>query len=356
MEDTASPTVSLPAVLLTSVIEAHEGREVAVVDIQNAFVQTENVGEPVFMKIRGQLALILVELCPELYRPYLTEENGHPVLHVQVMKALHGMMQSSLLFYKKLRSDLEKEGFVVNPYDPCVANKMVNGKQLTVTWHVDDLKASHGDKKIIDDFVQWIKDKYEDVTLVKPSRGKKHDYLAMLLDYESVPGAVVIDMTRYVKAMIEEFKFGEELGNEKPKTPAAGHLFDVRDDAVKLDAERAEEFHTVVAKALFVCKRSRCDIQPTVTFLCTRVKEPDQDDWGKLLRMLRYLKSTEDLCLTLEIDNTGLVRWWADAAFAVHKDMKSHTGGIMTLGKGASESICMKQKLNTKSSTEAELV
>ena len=131
-EESASPTVSLPAVLLTSVIDAHEGREVAVVDIPNAFVQTENEGEPVFMKIRGQLALILVELCPELYRPFLCYENGHPILYVQVMKALYGMMQSSLLFYKKLRQDLEKQGFVVNPYDPCVANKIVSGKQITV--------------------------------------------------------------------------------------------------------------------------------------------------------------------------------------------------------------------------------
>ena len=87
-----------------------------------------------------------------------------------------------MLFYKKLVADLKEEGFVVNRYDPCVANKMVNGKQLTLTWHVDDVKASHKDKKVIDDFVQWIRDKYEDVTPVKPSRGKKHNYLVMMVD------------------------------------------------------------------------------------------------------------------------------------------------------------------------------
>ena len=175
-----------------------------------------------------------------------------------------------MLFYKKLVADLKEEGFVVNRYDPCVANKMVNGKQLTLTWHVDDVKASHKDKKVIDDFVQWIRDKYEDVTPVKPSQGKKHDYLAMMLDYEKVPGAVVIDMSNYVKSIVKDFKFQEELGKEKPKTPAAGHLFEVRDDAEKLDKERAEEFHTTVAKALFVVKRSQSDIQTTVAFLCTR--------------------------------------------------------------------------------------
>ena len=163
-------------------------------------------------------------------------------------------------------------------------------------------------------------------------------------------------MTRYVKAMVEDFKYPEELGNKVPKTPGAPHLFEVRDDVEKLDADKAEEFHHVVAKGLFVCKRSRDDIQPTIAFLCTRVQEPDQDDWQKLLRLMRHLKATQEVVKTLEATNMGIVQWWADAAFAVHKDMKSHTGGVMTLGKGAVQSISQKQKLNTKSSTEAELV
>ena len=354
-EDTSSPTVSLPAVLATAVIDAYEGREVAVIDIPNAFVQTENVGEVVHMKIRGEMALILVQLFSEYYKDYLTEENGTPVLYVQVLKALYGLLQSSLLYYKKFVKDIEEIGFKLNPYDPCVANKMVDGKQLTLTWHVDDVKASHVNAKVIDDLVEWCQKKYGGVTKVTPSRGKKHDYLAIGLDY-STPGVVKIDMTGYVKSMVEDFKYPEELGNKVPKTPAAAHLFEVRDNAEKLDAEKAEEFHHVVAKGLFLCKRARDDIQPTIAFLTTRVKEPDQDDWNKLLRLLRFLKATQNVVKTLEISNLGIVQWWADAAFGVHIDMKSHTGGVMSMGKGAVQSISQKQKLNTKSSTEAELV
>ena len=64
---------------------------------------------------------------------------------ISELKAIYGMLHSSLLFYKKWRGDLEGAGFVVNPYDPCVANRMVRGKQFTVCWHVDDVKASHSD-------------------------------------------------------------------------------------------------------------------------------------------------------------------------------------------------------------------
>ncbi len=60
--------------------------------------------------------------------------------------------------------------------------------------------------------------------------------------------------------------------------------------------------------------------------------------------------------LTIKIDDSKTIKWYADASFAVHKDYKSHMGGVMSLGQGAVISRSSKQKLNTKSSTEAELV
>ena len=354
-EDTSSPTVSLQSVFMTCAIEAHEGREVAIIDIPNAFVQTPHEGETVIMKVRGELANILVETSPELYKKYLVYEKGVPVLYLEILKALYGMLESSLLFYKKLVKDLKDEGFELNPYDPCVANKMIDGKQLTLTWHVDDLKASHVKTAVVDAFVQWVRDKYEDVTKVKPSRGKKHDYLAMMLDY-SIPGVVKIDMSEYIKKIIRDFKYLSEIGVTVAKTPAAEYLFKVNEACKKLEKEKKEEFHTTVAKMLFLCCRSRPDIKCAVSFLCTRVKNPDEDDWKKMICVLRYLRCTKGLTLTIEVSDLSNPLWWADAAFAVHQDMKSHTGGIMTLGKGAIQSMSKKQKLNTKSSTEAELV
>ena len=62
------------------------------------------------------------------------------------------MLESALAFYKLLRKKLEDDGFVVNPYDPCVAIKEVNGSQMTVTWHVDDLKVSHVNEAEVEKF------------------------------------------------------------------------------------------------------------------------------------------------------------------------------------------------------------
>ena len=60
-------------------------------------------------------------------------------------KAMYGMLESALAFYNKISKDLEDYGFKVNPYDPCVVNKMTNGLQHTVIWHVNDLQAFHMD-------------------------------------------------------------------------------------------------------------------------------------------------------------------------------------------------------------------
>ena len=166
-----------------------------------------------------------------------------------------GCCIAAYYFIEKFVKDLKSYGFELNPYDPCVANKMVDGKQLTICWHVDDLKASHEDSKVIDDFIQWIKDKYEDeeITKVRVTRGKKHDYLGMNLDY-SKPGKVIIEMKDYVRKMIEEFSHMKEIVT-KIQTPTAKHLFITRDNCPKLSKEKAEVFHTWAAKGLFLCQR-----------------------------------------------------------------------------------------------------
>jgi hypothetical protein len=77
---------------------------------------------------------------------------------------------------------------------------------------------------------------------------------------------------------------------------------------------------------------------------------------SKLIRMLPFIRATKDDFLTLSVNILHNVRWWVDASYAVHPDMKSHTGGAMSLGKGVIYGTSKRQKLNTKSSTELELV
>ena len=92
-----------------------------------------------------------------------------------------------------------------------------------------------------------------------------------------------------------------------------------------------------------------------MTFLSSRVREPNHGDWMKLVRLLGFLKKTREDVLTLEANDTQSLYWMIDASFGVHPDMKSRTGAILTMGKGAVISDSTKQKVNSRSSTEAEL-
>jgi hypothetical protein len=355
-EEASSPTAASEAIITTGVIDAKERRDVMTLDIPNAFVQTkiDLTGDKVIMKIRGQLIDLLLEICPGVYDKYVVYEGKHRVLYVRMLKALYGMLISSLLYYKKFRKDIESIGFEINPYDICVANRVLNGKQHTVTWHVDDLKSSHVDPKINDEFGIWCNSTYgsKDLGNVKIVRGKVHDYLAMIMDYTQ-DGALKIDMKYYIKGMLDDFPYEVKPVKVAPWTE---RLLKVNDDYDKLEEQRRSVFHTFVMKAMFLCKRARPDIDQAIAFLSSRVRDANEGDWNKLLRVMGFLKATIEDVLTLEADDSNTLTWYVDVAFAVHADMKSHTGAVFTMGKGAIISSSTKQKVMTRSSTELELV
>ena len=96
---------------------------------------------------------LLIKMAPEVYGPYVIFENGIKVLCVQVLRALYVILIAALLWYKKFKIDLEKQGFKFNPYDACVANTIMIKKQHIVQFHVDDLISIHVDSKVNDLFL-----------------------------------------------------------------------------------------------------------------------------------------------------------------------------------------------------------
>lgn len=351
-EETSSPTVAVESLFISCVIDAKEGRDVITCDIPGAFMQSD-MDEVIHMKLEGPLAELLTKVDPKTYLKYMVKENGKSVIYVTLKKALYGTLQAALLFWQSLTETLEEMGFKANPYDQCVMNKIIDGKQCTILWHVDDLKISHVDKAVNEEILRRLNLRYGKEAPLTVTRGKVHDYLGMTIDY-SVEGKVMIKMLDYVLEILDEAPVDM---NGEAVTPAAEHLFTLNEvDPEKLDEPGSELYHRLVAKLLFLSKRSRPDIQTAVAFLTTRVRGPDTDDYKKLSRVIRYLRESKELYLTLEADDMHVMKWWIDASFAVHKDMKSHTGGTMSMGKGSVYSASTRQKLNTKSSTEAELV
>jgi hypothetical protein len=135
-------------------------------------------------------------------------------------------------------------------------------------------------------------------------------------------------------------------------------LFTVRpeEEGKPLEEKRAITFHHCVAQLLFASARARKDMQPAVAFLTTRVRNPNEDDWLKLKWLLKYIRCTIHLPLILKAESLDVIKWWVDASFDTHDNCRGHTGATMSLGKGSVIGMSRKQKINNRSSTEAELV
>lgn len=144
--------------------------------------------------------------------------------------------------------------------------------------------------------------------------------------------------------------FGKDI-DSSVVTPVLKILFIVRKETKELDEARSDIFHSVVAKLLFIMKRARPDLESMISFLMTRVSKSDEDNWRKLKRCL----GIEDK-RTMGAGNIKDLFVWVDASHAIHDDMKGHTGGVMSLGTGVIHGKLLKQKLNTRSTTESELV
>jgi len=107
-----------------------------------------------------------------------------------VAEALYGYMQSAFLWYNLFTNTLQKMGFELNPYDPCIASKMVNDKQCTIAWYVDDNKISHVNPTVVTQIIEAIEQHFGKMTIV---RGTKHIFLGIDIDFIS-DGTVKIGM------------------------------------------------------------------------------------------------------------------------------------------------------------------
>ena len=302
------------------------------------------------VKISGSTTDIMCKV-DSTYKKFTVQEKGKPTLYLQPSKALYGCMQSALLWYCTFKECLEGLGFVINPYDPCVANKIVKGKQCTICWYVDDTKISHEDSTVVDWVINKIEQKFGKMTV---NRGSKHTFLGVDIEFME-NGTVKLSMDDFVNKCIDIY--GSEV-KKAAATPATGNLFneDNTEEATRLSESEADRFHHTTAKLLYLAKRVRIDTDLAVSFLCTRVATPTVGDKQKLFRVLSYLNGTKSMYRIIGADGMNYLQTWIDASYTVHRDMRGHTGGVMRMGKGAIVHGCSKQKINTKSSTETEIV
>ncbi len=186
---------------------------------------------------------------------------------------------------------------------------------------------------------------FEDGTgQMKVYRGKTHKYLGMSLDFSHANQCrvamidyvdeIVVAYDKALTKLKDGFSAVKKKSNIARTSAALDDLFVVKEDAEKLNEEEATAFHNLVAKTLYVSKRARPAVSTAIAFLTTRIRAPDIDDWRKLSHLMEYLRVDRLRPLILSADGSGVFMWYVNASFAVHPNMRSHTGGVFTMGRG----------------------
>jgi len=351
-EKTASPTLSnegLFNILMTAVCE---GRKIMSGDIPGAFLNGI-FGEKVYAKFQGKMVDILCKV-NESYKKYVThEEGGKKVLYVRLNKALYGTVQAALLWYLMFTSTLKGMGFELNPYDLCVANADMEGSQCTVGFYVDDLIGTHKKDSVLEKVRDVIENEYGDIGA---KISDTFTYLGIDFEVDRKNKWTKATMVSHLQDAVQDFEKLGSLDGRKVTTPATGTLFDVDPDSPLLDDKKQKAFRSILMKVVYVAKRVRLDLLTTTAFLTTRQGKGTAQDWKKMRRMLQYIQTTMNMPFIFAADALNRFHTFIDVAYAVNADRKSQTGGLVTFGRGAVHAQSTKQKLNSKSSTEGEIV
>jgi hypothetical protein len=266
---------------------------------------------------------------------------------VRLKKALYGCIQSAVLWYNELASALEEMAFQKNPYDICSFTRVRGDTTDKILVYVDDLFITSKDEDTLVAISDTLKAKYGAIT---STIGREHNFLGIHWDFRT-NGQVSLSMDGYVKDIVSKYKI-----TRKCSTPATDNLFKYDPLSPKLSKTKQEEFHSLVMTLYYLAKRIRGDILTAVSFCASRVQSPTAEDEQKLDRILSYLLHTQYQHLILRIGEKLEIRAFVDASFGLYEDGKSVTGTIIMLGNATIYVKSGKQKIVTRSSTEAELV
>jgi hypothetical protein len=350
-DDTSSPTVEQTSVMSVAAIAACESRYVATCDIGGAFLNADmfkESGKKVIIRLDKSMAQMLSKVQPH----YLEYVDSDGTLYVELDKAMYGCIESAKLWFEKLKDTLVRVmGFSQNLYDGCTFNKVdEQGLQITIVMHVDDLLITCANRRSLDDTLEQLSLAFPETT---KHYGPCVPFLGMDFDFR-VPGEVRITMPGMEADIVDTSKV---LGTAV--TPATEHLFTLQDESVPVDSSEEQDwFRSYVARLAYVARRARPEILTAVSFLATRATKADEEDMGKLRRVIRYLRKTAGRGICLKPGALGIsVRAYVDAAYGVHADGKSHTGTSIVIGEhGPAFVRSTKQPIVAKSSTEAELI
>ena len=336
----------MDTIFATCNVAAYERMQGFTMDIPGAYLNA-NLKDPHMVRFQKDIAAIYVNMYPE-YREYL-QPDGTLLLLVQ--KAFYGLPESSQLWYNEIRGFLIAQGFEWNPVDPGLFMKTVGDDRIILSLWVDDFLGFASKRSLIDELKAAIEERFGD------SRFNDNNVLAFLgmtITQPNRHGEVFVGVEEYIKRICEQSPF------ELRYVADPNHKYLLRPKPKdKIEPVDSTQFLSLLMKAMWAAKRVRADVLIALSILASRGKNPDNFDMMCLEKVYCYLYSTQGMGLRFA-PNSMTLHYWVDAAYALNSDdkMQSQSGIMVTIGYANAPifTASLKQKIVTRSSTEAELV
>ena len=222
------------------------------------------------------------------------------------------------------------------------------GDSIMLLLWVDDILGWSTNDKLINELETAVSEKYGDSRLSKASTLQ---YIGMTITQPNRRGVVYVNQQEYTRKIVT----ASGVTGTSP-SPNHAKLFRADDSRKGVPVDKTT-FASHLMMAMYLAKRTRPDTLTALSILATRVQTPDHIDRQCLDQVFKYINGTSELGLTFK-PTTMELHYWVDASYGVHADRRAHSGMMATLGYANAPMYVKscKQKLHTRSSTEAELV
>jgi hypothetical protein len=243
-DESSSPTVSIYALMALCLMDAIDDCKVVTCDIPGAFLQADwPADQDCYLKFENVMVDMICQIDPKYKRCHLSrKEEIH--IHTRLNKAIYGTLLGAILFYQKLSKQLTDWGYVQNNYDPCTFNKIINGEQVTVQFHVDDLKIYHKEQSVLDVILNDLDLKFSTKKkALTSSTGLIHDYLGITIIFDE-RHKVKFTMIDYLEDILSEMPSDME---GIARTPAQDDLFTIDESSPLLNVKDADFYHRTTA-------------------------------------------------------------------------------------------------------------
>ena len=282
---------------------------------------------------------------------FSSREGEHLVCKFK--KSIYGLKQVSCQWYYKFHGVITSFGFVENPMDQCIYQKVSGSKTCFLVLYVDDILLATNDKGMMHRVKQFLSKKFD-----LKDMGEASYVIGIKIHRDRSRGILGISQETYINKVLERFRMkdcspsvapimkGDKLSlNQYPKN-------DLEKESMK-----NIPYASVVGSLMYAQVCTRSDIAYVVGVLVRYQSNPGMDHWRAAKKVMRYLQGTKDYMLMYrQTDNLDLVGY-SNADFASCVDShKSTSGYIFIVAGGAISWRSVKQTLIATSSMEAKFV